>query len=425
MAGGTHTAVETLANMLLHRWVPKWYEAFSDMDTGGFYERLGHSFRPVLTGERRLVTQCRQLALYSHAAVQGMGCDLPDLARRFDFITRAYRDPAHGGWYYSLDDAGKPRDRTYDLYATSFVIFACVHYYRAAGDPRARDLAAQALAFIDRNFRLPGLPGLAEALDQKLQPLERDRRHESHMHLLESCLFAADITGDPAYRKMADEMVDLFVNNFYRPAENLLSEYYTGSLSPKTSGGNIVLEPGHYCEWIWLLKKHAAARGSPDMYDSLCRPLLEWALEKGWDDRHGGIYDELNEKGEVIADTKRIWPLTEALKACALMMDSGMDRAALKTHIRRTIAVLRTSYMQERGFWTEWLRRDLKPETDYMPGTTPYHVYFGIMETRDVLRARGPRKSLAAPPRMALYNARRYISSRIRDARFFLKGQEP
>lgn len=423
MTRGTHTTIETLAHKLLQRWVPKWYEAFSDHELGGFYERLGHSFKPVLTGERRLVTQCRQLSVYSHAKVQGIGRDLPDLEERFDFIVRTYYVPETGGWIYSADDEGLPLDTSYDLYALSFVIFSFSHYFQASGDERARALAMDTLDFIDRHFRISGIPGLSETLGEKMIAKDGPRRHESHMHLLEACLFAAETFHELPYSKMADELVDLFRSYFYDAEGNVLSEYYDDALNPLAQGQHIIVEPGHYCEWIWLLKRHAREMGNEARYDEICKPLLEWASTKGWDVQHGGIYDELNPDGEVIADTKRIWPLAEALKANALMLDSeGIDKKEIKDRIRKMVKVFRKHYMQERGFWTEWLRRDLSQETGYMPGTTPYHVYFGIMETRGVLHARGKTRSLIARPQMFLYSVRRRLSDFVREIRFSVKA---
>lgn len=425
---GTHTIIEMLSYRLLERWVPKWYEAFSDLERGGFYERLGHSFRPIKTGQRRLLTQCRQLALYSHARVQGIGRALPDLEARFAFLVDHYYIEKTGGWRFSIDDENRPLDDTQDLYALGFVIFALAHYYRASGDVQVMELGRNTLAFIDRHFRVAGLSGFTEALDEKLQPVARVRRHESHMHLLEACLFAGRIFGDPAYNRMADELVDMFLTYFYEPEKNRLSEYFTDDLRACGADGRrvrpaIIVEPGHYCEWIWLLKKYAKGRGTPEHYDALCKPMLEWASTKGWDHEFGGIYDELNAVGEIVRDTKRIWPLTEALKANALMLDSeGIDKVAVKGRIRRMAKVLRDHYMDERGFWTEWLRRDLDPETDYMPGTTPYHVYFGIMETRDVIRGRGPTRSLMGGTQVALYSWRRKASNVVREIRLGLKG---
>ncbi|PJB71572.1 MAG: N-acylglucosamine 2-epimerase [Alphaproteobacteria bacterium CG_4_9_14_3_um_filter_47_13] len=424
MAHGTHTTIETLSHRLLQRWVPKWYEAFSVPGTGGFYERLGHSFKPVLTGQRRLVTQCRQLSVYSHALVQGTQRDFPGLADHFEFIVRTYNIAETGGWIFSCDDDGHPLDTDYDLYTLSFAIFAMAHYFQASGDERARVYARKTLDFIDSRFRMAGLSGFVERLDNTLKKRDQPRRHESHMHLLEACLFAVQIFHDLSYMKMADEIVDLFRNYFYDAENNLLSEYFTDDLKPMAKDGKIITEPGHYCEWIWLLKKHAGTSGNNTRYDDLCKPMLEWASTKGWDPKYGGIYDELELSGAIICDTKRLWPLSEALKANALMLDSGVNKKAVKNRIKKMVTVFRDHYMEERGFWTEWLGCDLSRHTDYMPGTSPYHVYFGIMETRDVLNKRGKTCSLVSRPQIAFYRFRRSLSNIIRDIRLGLKKRQ-
>ncbi len=418
MAHGTHTTVEHLSCKLLQRWVPKWYEAFADNTLGGFYERMGHGFQPILTGQRRLLTQCRQLALYAHAVAQTENPSFaPDLKGVFDYIVATYYVPQTGAWRFSVDDEGKPLDNSYDLYALAFVIFALSHYYRATQDEKAHALAVETIAFIDKNFRTGVMPGLVEALDEHLVPMDNVRRHESHMHFLEACLFAAETWDESAFMRMADEMVGLFMQYFYKPETGFLSEYYTDMFVPQPNeDGRIVAEPGHYCEWIWLLKKHAALKDDPAVYDDLCWGLLQWANRYGWDEKYGGIYDELTPEGEMIADTKRIWPFTEALKANALMLDyvDDPDKSALKKRVADMVAVFNARYMHERGFWMEWLQRDLTAVTDYMPATTPYHVYFGIMEARGVLAGRGVSKSLALRPLVFLYALRRRLSALVK-----------
>ncbi|NCC21297.1 MAG: N-acylglucosamine 2-epimerase [Alphaproteobacteria bacterium] len=416
MKRGTYTTVDQLSQRLLRRIVPKWYQAFCDPRTGGFYERLGHGFRPELTGTRRLYSQCRQLAIYSHASLQPECHSFrPDLTRHFEHILHSYRDETTGGWNFSLDDEGRPLDKASDLYALSFVIFSFSHYYRSTGDARAKVEALRTLTFIDERFRVAGLPGFIEALDAELRPAARMRRQNPHMHLLEACLFAFEALGDAVYLQRADEIVDLFYAYFFDPAASRLSEFYDDSLRPHPEKGTI-LEPGHYFEWVWLLKKHGAHRRGAD-HDAACRILLGFANRFGWDPDFGGIYDEIGPDGAVVKDTKRLWPFTEGLKANVLMLDSGLDKLALKERIGEMIAVFRDCYMEERGFWTEWLTRDLKPATDYMPGTTPYHVYFGIMEARDVVRGRGPSVSLTGKTENALYGLRRTLSERVRSFR--------
>ena len=115
MNHSTHTNVEYLAQRLLQRWVPKWYEAFPDPVTGGFYERLGKGFKPRLVGNRRLLTQCRQLAIYSHAALQCPDQFTPDLKSCYETVVAKYFVPETGGWRFSLGDNGLPADNSYAL----------------------------------------------------------------------------------------------------------------------------------------------------------------------------------------------------------------------------------------------------------------------------------------------------------------------
>lgn len=420
MNHSTHTNVEYLAQRLLQRWVPKWYEAFLDPATGGFYERLGKGFKPRFVGNRRLLTQCRQLAIYSHAVREVPGRFQPDLKTLYETLVEKYYVPETGGWRFSLGDDGKPADNSYDLYSLSFVIFGLSHYYRATQDERARTHARDLLAFIENKFTMPGLPGYAEALDEHLKPLPRTRRQNPHMHLLEACLFAEETWDDPCYREMSDRMIGLFDKYFYIPERSLLCEFFTNDLKPDPGCGHRV-EPGHYFEWVWLLKKHAALRGTPALHDQACLDLLTWANKHGWDKVYGGIFDVLTPEGVVLTDTKRIWPFAEALKANALMIDTYGDRDAIKARMAEMLQVFRESYMQERGFWVEWLSRDLTPATDYMPGTTPYHVYFGIMETRAVIHARGHSVSLRSGVGVQLYTWRRDLSRNFRQIKRKLK----
>ncbi len=416
------TIVEYLAAQLQFRWLPKWHGAFIDPETGGFYERLGPDFKPRLMGARRLLSQCRQLSIYCHAAHEHPGI-VPRkiLSRAFDFIVSAYHMPDTGGWRYSLDDEGRPLDETSDLYTLAFVIFGCSHYFSVTQDPRARDIAIKTLSFINLYFRIKGLPGLVEALDRNLDVVPRMRRQNPHMHLLEACLFAYDTWGNSDFRAMADEMVTLFYVHFYLRDQNALVEFFASDLTPDPETGHRV-EPGHYFEWVWLLKKHAQVHNDPSRHDMACRALLEWANRYGWDEEKGGIYDVLDPSGRILVDTKRIWPFTESLKANVLMLSTMQDKKAfLKARAVRMIHVFRARYMQERGFWVEWLHCDLSPATDYMPATTPYHVYFGIMETRDILRKRGKSASLRGGMIVWAYTVRRMVSLALKALRMSVR----
>lgn len=409
------STIEHLSHKLHRRWVPKWHEAFRDDKIGGFHERLGHSFQVVDTEQRRLVTQCRQIAIYSDASHDKRSPDFrKDLAKRFDFLCRAYRVPETGGWRFSIRPDGTAAEEIlYDFYAHAFVIFTLSLYYKATKDDKAHELALQTLAFLDSNFRQDGLAGLVEGLDKDLKPVKAIRRQNPHMHLFEACLFAYETWGDPVFMEMARQMHDLFTMYFFDQVTGTLGEFFEDNLSPHETQGHLV-EPGHHFEWVWLLKKYADLNNFDNPVLQAQRwNLLSWANTYGYDTEYGGIYDQLDRNGNVIKETKRIWPFAEALKANAMMLDSGKDRDELKDRMALMINVFESGYIEERGFWTETLNRDLSPQTDYLPGTTPYHLYFGITETLGYLKSRGKSKSWRSMPRAFAYTARRKLSSLI------------
>lgn len=405
------SVVEDLARKLYRRWVPKWHHAFADNIYGGFYERIAEKFKPLDMGYKRLVTQCRQISIYSHASTVPESRNFAqDLEERFSFLVSSYHKD-NGGWVFSVKDDGSPHDSHYDLYAHAFVIFTLSLYYRASYSEKAAQLAEQTLGFIDKNFRAS--KGFHEALDEDMSPIARIRRQNPHMHLLEACLFAYDTFGKDSYMNMADELYMLFQDIFYDQTTHTLGEFFTDTWKPHPDQGHIV-EPGHHFEWVWLLQRYRVAKQSndPEIIKTM-RELLDWANTYGWDQTYGGIYNALNRKGEIVDDKKRIWPFAEGLKANAMMLDLVDDRDSIKDRTYEMIEVFRKKYILERGFWTEILNRDLSPASDYLPGTTPYHLYFGIVETQEYLKARGPSKSISNGFLGVIYATRRKLSSAV------------
>lgn len=405
------SSLDHIAVKLQERWVPKWYDAFSDSVSGGFYERLDYQFMPVDMGYKRLVTQCRQLAIYSHAqTVSGHVFIQNGLAEHFLFLKNHYYRPEHGGWVFSCTDSGEVKDGHYDLYAHGFVLFALSHYFAATKDEESRLLALKTAHFIQNHFKMAR--GYAEALDADLNVIARTRRQNPHMHLFEGALFAWKTWREPIFKELADEVYALF-SEYFLDAETLtLGEFYDDSLMPHPSDGHIC-EPGHHYEWVWLLHLYAQLFGDTPELKRQRRALFAWAERTGYDEECGGIYNSLDRQGRIIDDNKRIWPLTEALKAhlCMLSDASGDDeRMSYKRILMEVFSVLSGGYLQERGFWTEIMDRQLLPETDYMPGTTPYHLYFGIMEAVRLSHERGHPKSWMAMPYQFQFKMRRRLS---------------
>ncbi len=360
-------------------WVPHWAKMFSDPVNGGFYERLDRNGQPYIDLPRRLVTQCRQIFVYSHAdMVSGKKTYRDMVTKAFEYLVKNYRIADTGGWRFSIRPDGTPQDNTYDLYGHAFLVFCCTYYYRLTNDKNAMKYAAETLTFIDKSFRLDNEPGFAEALDENLKPLERVRRQDPHMHLFEACLFMYRVTNEKPYLGMSKEIVELFTKYFWDEENGTLPEFYNGQLQSHEEQGHIS-QPGHHFQWIWLLDKFQETRHkkNPYYYD-LMEHLFEWADKHGFDPAYGGIYDALNMQGDVISDTKRVWPIMEALKAYPVINRMHDDPHYCTRRAEDLVTLLRAHYIKDNGMWVEHLSRDMKPLVEDMPGTTPYHIYLGI-----------------------------------------------
>ena len=410
--------VEHLARQLHRRWVPKWLESFSDHENGGFHERLNHQFKPLEMPRRRLLTQCRQLSIYAHnyvCAPAFMRAVSPEyLISQFNYIHDNYFMPETGGWRFAIAMNGQGEEEVvYDLYAHAFVLFMCVWVHKATGSDQAHQTAKDVVAFIQAHFK-DDVCGYKEQLDQNLKSIEQTRRQNPHMHLFESCLFAHENwPNDPEFSDMAHELKSLFTDYLWDVDAGAIAEFYSHDMQLHAEEGDFY-EPGHHFEWVWLLNCYQNNFGEDHQIEGLKLKLLEFGNKFGRDTEFGGIYNAVNRQGEVVDEDKRIWPLTEALKANTIMLSDKRDRDTIKDLLRDVTHMLSSGYLHERGFWTEILNRDLSSKTDYMPGTTPYHLYFGIMEALQILKARGRSKSWRSWLIGVMYHSRQTLSDIMR-----------
>ena len=188
---------------------------------------------------------------------------------------------------------------------------------------------------------------------------------------MEALLALHAATRDASVLEQAGEVVMLFMQRLRSDDGTKVLEHFDAAGHPNGETGRIV-EPGHSYEWVGLLHDYAAARGE-SQYRVITAPLVAWADAQGVDPQYGGIYDQLDTEGRVVSDRKRIWPMTECVKLQAMHAIATAEPAAY-TALDRRIAFLQQHYLTPGGGWREFLRRDLSPDSDYLPATTPYHI---------------------------------------------------
>ena len=368
-------AIPALSRFARGVLLPLSRDRFADPVHGGFHERLNSALAPVAIGRKRLMVQARQLYLLSHAALLGDRSGEQAAERGYDFLLHAYRDQGHGGWHFAATPSGEVLDPGKDLYGHAFLLFALAWLYRAFAAPGALAHAAETMDLLHARMALPG-GGFHSAAAQDWTPASDILRQNPHMHLLEAVLALHEASGDARWLAEADALVRLFRERLYHRGSGTLREFFTGDWNPHPEHGEIV-EPGHQFEWVWLLHRYRQWSGSLHVAAE-ADALFRFALRYGFDPEHGGIHDQVTPDGAPLLRTRRIWPVTEAIKACVVMTEAGQDHRAQVDYLAAQL--LHDFVPPNQLGWHETLTPEGSPSMTELPGSTPYHLFLAAAE---------------------------------------------
>jgi mannose-6-phosphate isomerase len=368
-----------LRRHLLEELLPYWAERGADRERGGFFNRLDARGRPVPEDAKRLLVQTRLIYAFSEGARLGAGAwALEQAAHGMEFLERAFRDRTHGGWFHTATPAGEPLDRRKDTYGHAFVVLALAHYHRASGDSAARASAEETLELAQARLRDRVHGGFHEAADEGWRPLgELPRRHNPHMHWLEALLALHAAAPDAGLLHEAAGLLALLRTRWFDEARGCLPERFAADWARLRGSEGEVVEPGHHYEWSWLLARHAAAAGAARP-DPVADALFAFAERRGVD-ADGGVFDRIDRSGTVLADSKRLWPQTERIKALAVRGERAELARALRFAFER--------YARRDGGWNEHTDRGGALLTDLQNATSVYHVTLALREAMDALAA--------------------------------------
>jgi mannose-6-phosphate isomerase len=341
---------------------------------GLFYDELDLDGRPVAHLDLRLRVQARQLFVFSACA--------PRLTLPASFLTNAFEQMvAHcwtsdgrPGWVSRLTPDGRPADPRRDTYDHAFALFALAEYFRRSGDERARGLARETLAYMDRSLAHP-LGGYREG-----DPASLPRRQNPHMHLLEALLAWAEISGEGEYLARVEQILGLFESRFFDAETGTLGEFFAEDWTRADGDAGAIVEPGHHFEWVWLLD-WAARLGARDLTE-LGRRLYDFGLTHGLDEA-GFAVDECNRQGRQTLRSRRAWPQTEIIKAhCALAARGEIPGARAYAAAERFCDVYLATATP--GLWVDQFRADGTRAAETVKASSLYHITLAFLELSKV-----------------------------------------
>lgn len=360
---------------LFEQLLAKWRVHGLHPTLGYSFESLNHDWRINPLDRLRLLTQCRQLYTFSHAYLfTGDKQWREPLDALFDFIVARFFIQPEGEiakrWIFSLNDQLQVKDTQSDCYALAFVLLSFSYYFKATGNQTALLLIDETHQFLQSKMRSPA-GGFLESYPDN----GATRRQNPHMHLLEGYLAAFEVNGNVEFKEQIKILLDLLTKHFFDQQHACLLEFFNDDWTAHSQEGHRV-EPGHHFEWIWLL--HQADKLFPDAgYLIIADALWQTACEYGFDPK-GGIYNQIDAQSRTIIDAeKRIWPITEYLKALCV---HAADDLQTERKVIDTLDFVFSHYLNADGSWHEYLDAENRPKTHPLPGTSSYHIFLGLVE---------------------------------------------
>ncbi|HWL52143.1 MAG TPA: AGE family epimerase/isomerase [Chthoniobacteraceae bacterium] len=342
---------------LLEDTVPFWLPRSVDDEFGGYFTCLDQD-GSVLQTDKAIWFQGRMAWMFAtlFLTVEKRPEWLEAARSGITFLTRHGFD-TDGRMFFSVTREGRPLRKRRYLFSECFAVIALAAYGEASGETewirQAEALFAQVLHY----HRTPGL------LPAKTDPATRPTKGLAMpMILLATAQELRKRSDAPLCREVIDESIAEIRRDFLKPEFRALLETVrpTGEWIDNFEGRCI--NPGHSLEAGWFILEEARLRGNaPDLL-ALGTTIIDWSLELGWDEQHGGLFYFRDARGlpctEYWHDMKFWWPHNEGIIATLLAFQLTGEPRYADWHRKIHDWSHRHFPDREKGEWFGYLHRD-------------------------------------------------------------------
>lgn len=305
-------------------------------------------------------------------------------------LATRYPDGRHGGWFASLDSAGRVLDTTKANYAHAHALLASASAL-AAGIDGAQAALAAATAAIERHFWSDAEGCALESWNADFTELEPYRGANSNMHSVEAYLAAGDVTGHTVWFDRATSIATRLIHDQARAHAWRIPEHYDPGWQPMPNYNSdrrndqfrpYGTTPGHSFEWARLLVNLDAAPGaSPAWLLEAAIGLFDAAVADAVDrDGRPGLIYTVGPDGQPVVTSRLHWVACEAVMAAdALHRRTGEERFAAAA-ARWWAEIDRYFLDRENGGWWQELAPDMTPAASLWSGKPDlYHCYQAVL----------------------------------------------
>ena len=377
-----------------------WYPRSVDKERGGFIQDYAEDWSEKRDGNKTLVYQSRLTWMAAQVALS-----YPEKAKEYiaysnhglDFLADKMWDKTNGGLYWSVDATGKPTNEhngEKHVYGISFALYAASVNYKATKNPKALELAQRTFDWLEKYACDGGQNGYFEALNAKGEHypeyggdrLEKDligtaygyRSMNTHIHLLESFTAFYEVAPTAVRKFRLHAIYDLVHDKIcFSRGRSGMHLYFDEKFQPMPDLDSY----GHDLETAYLLRDAAAMLDLPPSTerDSVAFNLVFNARSSGWDQAHGGFYNEGTFRKPI--DKEKVWWVqAEALNALLMMATENpllpVQKEYSNLFLREWGFIRDWQIDNKNGGWISYLEADGTPKPHQMKSDQwkdPYH----------------------------------------------------
>lgn len=333
--------------------------SFVELNDDGVALRAGHP--PGEDPRQQLLTVTRAVHCYAIAELLGVPGASTIVQRGVTTLWGEHRDAVAGGYFTAVGRGGGAGDTSKTAYGHVHVLLAAAAAL-AAGHQAAAPLLDDALAQIDEHFWSEAAGAMTvEDYDAQWHEIAPYRGVNSNMHLCESLLAAAEVTGRSDLAERALRLVAKFIDGHARAHDWLLPEHYDASWAPmlehnhdrpgdpfRPYGATI----GHSLEWSRLVLNAGLASGElSGSLVEMSQAMFARGVGAGWDRGWGGIVYTVDWDGTPFNRDRYWWPIAEGIATSSYLLRITSD-PVYETWYRRFWDFAASHLLdRERGGW--------------------------------------------------------------------------
>lgn len=239
-----------------------------------------------------------------------------------------FHDDEFGGWFAQVDETGAPVGDAKFCYEHAFVLLAACAA-SAAGVDGADALLAEATDIHQQMFWDADDGRCVEERSRDWRTVDGYRGANSNMHTVEAYLSAADVTGNPVWRRRAMSICERVIGIHARAHHWRVPEHYDCDWTPLADFNEerpadpfrpFGATPGHAFEWSRLLVQLAAALDDPRPWlQDAAEGLFARAVEDTVSEAAPGIPYTTDWHGQPVVEERFHWVIAEAVLAAGAL----------------------------------------------------------------------------------------------------------